>query len=207
MAKTGRPKAKIDLEQVKTLYQIQCTDAEVAAVLAVDLATLMRRKASSTKFREMTERAKEFGKASLRRAQYKMAMDGNVTAQIWLGKNILGQRDDAYLHHVGADDGPIRIDQRAIIARVGDPRCWEQLAEAADALCGREDFTGGPGVAGDLRTEPALAVLPALTDTQLGVAAGIAGGLQKANGVHAPATREEFPGEPILSGVPPRQKP
>ena len=38
-------------------------------------------------------------KASLRRMQYKAAEGGNVTAQIWLGKQILGQKDK--LEHSG----------------------------------------------------------------------------------------------------------
>jgi len=33
------------------------------------------------------------GKSSLRRNQWKSAQDGNVTMQIWLGKQMLGQRD------------------------------------------------------------------------------------------------------------------
>ena len=33
------------------------------------------------------------GRISLRRAQFKSAIGGNVMAQIWLGKQMLGQRD------------------------------------------------------------------------------------------------------------------
>jgi hypothetical protein len=35
----------------------------------------------------------ELGHMSLRRAQYHAAVRGNVVAQIWLGKNWLGQKD------------------------------------------------------------------------------------------------------------------
>lgn len=39
------------------------------------------------------------GKASLRRMQFKSAEDGNVTMQIWLGKQMLGQRDKSEIDH------------------------------------------------------------------------------------------------------------
>jgi hypothetical protein len=40
------------------------------------------------------ERGKARGRLSLRRAQLKMVEDGNATMGIWLGKNVLGQRDE-----------------------------------------------------------------------------------------------------------------
>jgi hypothetical protein len=45
-------------------------------------------------FSEFYKRHAHEGKASLRRAQWKTALDGNPTMQIWLGKQNLGQRDN-----------------------------------------------------------------------------------------------------------------
>jgi hypothetical protein len=39
------------------------------------------------------EKGRETAKASLRRFQWKSAAGGNVTMQIWLGKQLLGQTD------------------------------------------------------------------------------------------------------------------
>lgn len=39
------------------------------------------------------EKGRELAKCSLRRMQFKSAEAGNVTMQIWLGKQLLGQKD------------------------------------------------------------------------------------------------------------------
>jgi hypothetical protein len=89
----GRPKLKIDLDQVEKLAVIGCTLEEIGAVLKISKRTLIRRNKES-KFREAMERGELSGRASLRRAQRKVALAGNATMLIWLGKNILGQRDN-----------------------------------------------------------------------------------------------------------------
>ncbi len=85
--KTGRPEIKIDAGQVKTMAAMGCTYPEIAAVMECSKATLMRR------FATIVKEGKEHLKASLRRWQYASAKDGNVTMQIWLGKQLLGQKD------------------------------------------------------------------------------------------------------------------
>jgi hypothetical protein len=62
----------------------------MAAVLKCNKRTLERR------FKDVIARGREIGLMSLKRAQFKAALGGNVTAQIWLGKQLLGQRD---FHH------------------------------------------------------------------------------------------------------------
>lgn len=97
--KRGRPPIEIDLGQLETLAKIQCTYEEIAAVLRISPDTLSRNYA---------ERIKEFrsaGKGSLRKAQWKAALGGNVTMQIWLGKNELGQSDKQEL--TGKDGKPL----------------------------------------------------------------------------------------------------
>ena len=89
---TGRPRAQIDLEQVEKLAGIGCTIEEIAAVLKVSKRTMIRR-SKEPKFKEAIERGLLAGCASLRRAQRKAALAGNPAMLIWLGKNILGQRD------------------------------------------------------------------------------------------------------------------
>lgn len=102
-AKTGRPLAKIDPAQVEQLAAIQCSYAEMAAVLGCDPKTL------SNRFSQAIEKGREVGKSSLKRAQFKMAMGGNATMLIWLGKQHLGQHDKQSHEVSGPEGGPIEV--------------------------------------------------------------------------------------------------
>jgi hypothetical protein len=51
-------------------------------------------------------KGKASGKIKLRRKQFDVAMKGNTTMLIWLGKQILGQNDQ----NVGEDYSPLPID-------------------------------------------------------------------------------------------------
>jgi hypothetical protein len=85
--KGGRPKARIDETLVEQLAKIACTHEEIAAVCGCCVETIARR---------FADRIKEWrgeGHASLRRMQYKKALEGNTTMLVWLGKNELGQSD------------------------------------------------------------------------------------------------------------------
>jgi hypothetical protein len=48
--------------------------------------------------------------AVLRRTQFKSAEAGNVTMQIWLGKELLGQRDHTEQEHTGSVGGQLVDD-------------------------------------------------------------------------------------------------
>lgn len=83
----ARPIKKVDAEQVKKLAAIQCSNAEIAAVVGVNVRTIERRFAAAIK------EGRENGKCSLKRKQYEIAMKGNVGMLIWLGKQYLDQKD------------------------------------------------------------------------------------------------------------------
>jgi len=83
----ARPKKLIDQDLVRKLASIHCTNDEIAAVCEVDTRTIERR------FAALIKKARENGKSSLRRYQWESAQKGNVVMQIWLGKQLLGQRD------------------------------------------------------------------------------------------------------------------
>ena len=89
----GRPRVVFDLRQVEDLGKIQSTHAELAAVLGVSVDTVERRLRDGPEFREAYEKGLEHGKSSLRRIQWKAALGGTTTMQIWLGKQYLGQSD------------------------------------------------------------------------------------------------------------------
>lgn len=83
----ARPKKQISEEAVKQLAAIDCSYAEMAAVLGCDEKTL------SNRFSQAIKDGRENGKMSLRRKQFEVAMSGNVPMLIWLGKQRLGQAD------------------------------------------------------------------------------------------------------------------
>lgn len=88
----GRPKGsvkKVDIDQVENLAAIGCTQDEIAVVLKVSSRTLQRRK----DVHEAIDRGMHRLRTSLRRWQYEKAKDGNVAMLIWLGKQLLGQRE------------------------------------------------------------------------------------------------------------------
>jgi hypothetical protein len=86
---TGRPRKVIDYEKARRLAEIQCTIAEIAHVLDVSDTKLKR----DEPFRTIYEKARETGRTSLRRLQWKAAKAGNTAMLIWLGKQYLGQAD------------------------------------------------------------------------------------------------------------------
>lgn len=100
----GRPRKPIDWDQVDKLCAIQCTEEEIASVLGCSVDTICRsckRKHGMT-FADYFERKRKGGVASLRRRQWKEAVDeGNVAMLIWLGKQYLGQSEKVVNEHHG----------------------------------------------------------------------------------------------------------
>jgi hypothetical protein len=92
MAQRGTT-AKIDLAELERLSAMQCTDEEVAAWFGVTTRTIERRR-KNAKFAEVMDRGKAKGRISVRRQQLKLLEAGNATMGVWLGKQILGQRDE-----------------------------------------------------------------------------------------------------------------
>ena len=88
MARTGRPKTAIDLEQSEKLGALQCTLKEAAAFLNVAEGTLKGRQDFQTVFKK----GQDVGKISLRRTQFRLA-ESSAAMAIFLGKNYLGQVD------------------------------------------------------------------------------------------------------------------
>ena len=104
---------EVNFEQLRTLVRIQCTAEECAAILDMSDVTLDTRlkEAGYAGFLEFYKRYNHEGRASLRRAQWKAAVDeGNPTMLIWMGKQMLGQKDRFDASLTGADGGAIKIE-------------------------------------------------------------------------------------------------
>lgn len=89
------------LEQIRALGKIQATVEESASVLRVSLRTLQNFFTEHPDAKEAHEEGKSEGRASLRRAQFTAAVNGNATLMIWLGKQMLGQREPVREIEVG----------------------------------------------------------------------------------------------------------
>lgn len=102
---------------MEKLSAMHCTDEEVATVLEVSVDTITRN------FADHIKSGKAKGRASLRRVQWQAAQNGNPTMMIWLGKQLLGQKD-----HV---ETTIKEHVREVRWTVVDPREESQAPKKA----------------------------------------------------------------------------
>jgi hypothetical protein len=72
----------------------------------VSLSTIEKRLRRKL-YRGVVEKGKARLAISLRRKQVQLAEEGNPTMLIWLGKQLLGQRDQAAVEHSGKDGTPL----------------------------------------------------------------------------------------------------
>ena len=109
----ARPKLLINEDQVHKLAAINCTMEEIAAVLDCSVDTLERR------FAEIIKKGRDSGKMSLRRKQFEVALGGNVGMLIWLGKQLLGQKDVSRveLHEIPDDMFQKEAERRLSIVK------------------------------------------------------------------------------------------
>ncbi len=91
----GRPRKEFNWEEFDKLCGIHATQREVADWFEMSEDTVDRRikEQFGMTFADYVKQRQAPGKISLRRKQYEMAMNGNVTMLIWLGKQYLGQAD------------------------------------------------------------------------------------------------------------------
>lgn len=91
----GRPKSKIDWEKVNELLVAGCSGREIAGFIGVSEYTLYDRCESDNKlkFSQYSQGYYAKGDSLIRGKQYQLAMKGDKTMLVWLGKNRLKQRD------------------------------------------------------------------------------------------------------------------
>jgi hypothetical protein len=117
--KGGRPKKTIDKEMFEKLCEMQCTKEEICDVIKCDEKTLTRWCKDTYKegFSEVYIKEASKGKMSLRRMQWATASKGNVTMQIWLGKQYLNQREPDTVNKITFDDEDVTPTFSDIINR------------------------------------------------------------------------------------------
>lgn len=107
MAKTGRPKKEIDWEELKKLSSLPIRQEDVAWVMDLSVDTLSRaikRKLKMT-FAEYMDKNRSKFRINLLAKQYEIAMKGNPTMLIWLGKNYLEQSEPKDVNHEDISQG------------------------------------------------------------------------------------------------------
>jgi hypothetical protein len=100
----GRPEKPIDLVVVERAASIGCTPEEIATVCKIGRSAFFDRMKTHPEVADAIDRGRENGRATLRRLQWQRANAGSDTMQIWLGKQLLGQRDKQAVEH-GVDEG------------------------------------------------------------------------------------------------------
>lgn len=94
MSKMGRPRKEINQKEFEKLCGLQCTKEEIASFFEMNMDTLESRikEIYGQTFSEVFRQKKGIGKISLRRKQWRIA-DKSASMAIFLGKNLLGQKD------------------------------------------------------------------------------------------------------------------
>ena len=89
----GRPRVEIDQEMLARLAEMLFTASDCAIFLGCGVSTIDRRlkEAGWAGYGEFFHRHSAWARVRLRQAQWKSAMEGNASMQIWLGKQYLGQ--------------------------------------------------------------------------------------------------------------------
>ena len=84
----GETKKIIDPVEVEKLASIGMKNSEISDWLGIDDSTL------NYNFKQQLTKGRLKLNQSLRQAQIRLALSGNATMLIWLGKNILGQSEN-----------------------------------------------------------------------------------------------------------------
>jgi hypothetical protein len=94
----ARPPIDIDASDVYKLAKFHCSNKEIAEFFDCSTDTIERRFAA-----ELTKGRAE-SRINLRKLQWQSAAKGNVSMQIWLGKQYLGQLDAPILEDEDFDE-------------------------------------------------------------------------------------------------------
>lgn len=127
----GRPRKDLDENLVMNMAVSGCTYTEIARATGVDPETIARRYAS-----QIDMKRAEYAWQIRERQNFEAVINGNPTMLIWLGKNVLGQKDRT---EVSAPGGGAAFVVN--IANVNYDRFASEFASVAENAAGQH----GPG--------------------------------------------------------------
>ena len=83
----GRNKTPVPMDEVEHLASLGCNDNEIAQYFGITSDSLRRH------FEEYLIKGRHQLRVSLRQAQIRVALEGQPTMLVWLGKNLLSQNE------------------------------------------------------------------------------------------------------------------
>jgi len=92
----ARPKIEFDLLQVEKLAERGCTNENIASWHNCTVRTIERRKAEDEEFCRAVELGRSRLIARIRAAQLEACWNGSVPMLIWMGKQLLDQKDKVH---------------------------------------------------------------------------------------------------------------
>jgi IS30 family transposase len=122
MAKEGPKFKEIKWKEFDKLCAIQCLKAEIASWFNVSEDTIERavKREQGVSYAVYYAQKAEKGKINLRRQQWQLALQGDKTMLIWLGKQHLMQSDKKAYEHTGADGQPLLNSLTDILKTIED---------------------------------------------------------------------------------------
>lgn len=138
--KGGRPQKEIDWTQVEDWLAAGCTGAEVAACLGIASDTLYRRVVTELGYPTFSAYSQEksaIGEKALRKKQQEVALKGNPSMLIWLGKNRLKQRDNDLTKELDQIKSDLAAYSQALKVQRESPE--EQPADHIETLENKDD--------------------------------------------------------------------
>jgi len=92
----GRPKVIFDLDVVEKLSGLGCTNENIAEWFSCTVRTVERRKSENPEFCRAINEGRSKLVARLRKAQLDACWNGSVPMLIWMGKQLLDQKDKVH---------------------------------------------------------------------------------------------------------------
>ena len=127
----GRPEAEIDWKKVNQYLQAQCDGTGIAGILGIHPQTLYNKVVEKygkqfniSNFTEYQKIKRAEGLELLRAKQFDILMAGNTTMAIWLGKQLLGQKDQV--------ETTLLVPQVKLLPHTAEDE--KSIAESLDAL-------------------------------------------------------------------------
>ena len=95
--KVGQPEFVPDYQQLANVASLFPTDEELAVILGCSRRTIAKLKRHDERYIDVINDAQQRTRMKLRQKQMQLAMDGNVSMLMFLGKLKLGQEDQSKL--------------------------------------------------------------------------------------------------------------
>lgn len=141
MGERGPLPTSINWDEFEKLVSYQCTQEEIADFFGVSVDTLDRacQRDLGLKLAEVWDKKKNLGRVKLKKIQFDLAEQGSAAMAIFLGKHLLGQKDeyddlDRVMSATGLsnDDVIALIKKNDLESKTANKKSYEEFCAAAD---------------------------------------------------------------------------